>query len=176
MKPIPAVPDASPLIALSKMESLDLLIKLYKKVIVTPSVWKEAVAEGKAMGARDAAYLEKVARKNRFSAARLTLQEKGLVQFLRDEAGIGMGEAEVLAIAKSRKALAVLDEKGARAVAVGLGVAHTGTAGLLFEAFLRSLLDYEELVALLERLGKMAWVSPELLAGILRRAKEVEKK
>ena len=176
MKPVSAAPDASPLIVLSKMESLDLLVKLYKRVIVSPSVWKEAVSEGKAMGARDAAYLEKIARKYRFSVARLTATEKDLVQLLRDEAGIGMGEAEVLAIAKSRKTVAVLDEKGGRAVAVGLGIAYVGTAGLLFEAFLRRLLSYEDLVGLLERLGKVAWVSPELLAGILRRAKEVEKR
>ena len=57
-----------------------------------------------------------------------------------------------------------------------LGVAHTGTAGLLFEAFLYRFLSYQELVELLEKLGKVAWISPELLAGILRRAREVESK
>lgn len=173
---MPVVPDASPLIALSKMERLDLLLKLFGKVILTPRVWEEAVIKGKAMGARDAAYLEKVAQERRFARARLTPREKQLVQRLIEEGGIGQGEVEVLAIAKSRDAVAILDEKGARAVAVGLGVVQTGTAGLLYEAFLHKFLNCQELAKLLEEFGKVAWVSPELLTVILRLAREVEKK
>lgn len=97
------------------------------------------VLKGKAIGARDAAYLEKVALENRFDRARLTEREKELVQRLREEAGIDLGEAEVLAIAKSRTGLAILDDKGARALAFGMDIVHTGTAGLLFEAFLNYL-------------------------------------
>lgn len=175
MGPVPVVPDSSPLIVLGKLERAGLLPKLYGKVIVTPGVWEEAIAQGKAMGARDASCLEKAAHENRFDRARLTERENGLAQTLRGEAGIALGEAEVLAVAKSRAALAILDDKGARAVAVGLGIAHTGTAGLLFEAFLRGFLIYHELVGLLGELGKVAWISPDLLAGILRKAGEVEK-
>ncbi len=134
------------------------------------------LANGKAMGAKDAFYLEKAAHENRFDRARLTEREKGLAQRLTGEAGIALGEAEVVAIAKSRNALTILDDKGARAMAIGLGIAHTGTAGLLFEAFLRDFLIYQELVGLLEELGKVSWISPDLLAGILRKAGEVEKR
>lgn len=170
------MPDTSPLIALSKMKQVDLLAKLYGKVVVTPLVWEEAVTRGKAMGAMDAVFLEKYAQEHRFSRARLTAREKELVQRLREGTSAGQGEAEVMAVAKSRKAVAILDDKGARAVAVGLRIAHIGTAGLLFEAFLHKLMDYEKLLELLEELGKVAWVSPELLAGMLRRAREVEQK
>lgn len=176
MESVAVVPDSSPLIALGKLERIDLLPKLYGKVVLTPRVWEEVITEGKAMGASDAAYLEKLAQENRFDRARLTDREKELAQRLREEAGIGWGEAEVLAVARSRNCLAILDEKAARAAAVGLGIAHVGTAGLLFEAFLHRLLSYQELVELLENLGKVAWVSPELLAGIIRKAMEVEKK
>ncbi|MBI2917833.1 MAG: DUF3368 domain-containing protein [Chloroflexi bacterium] len=169
------VPDASPLIALSKMERVFLLAKLYGEVVVTPEVWEEAVTKGKAMGARDAAYLEQSARQHAFVRARLTAREREIVERIRDDAELGLGEAEVLAVAENRNALAVLDEKAARAVAVGLGVAHTGTAGLLFEAAARRLVDYEELVELLEQLARVAWVSPELLARVLKRAKEIGK-
>ena len=176
MEPRPVVPDSTPLIVLGKLEHVGLLVKLNGTVIVTPGVWEEAVTQGKAIGARDAAYLEKIARENRFDRARLTERETKLVQRLRAEAGIGLEEAEVLAFARSRSGLAVLDDKAARALAVGLGIVHTGTAGLLFEAFLRRFLTYQELVVLMQELGKVAWISPELLAGILRRAGEMEYK
>lgn len=176
MESLPVVPDSSPLILLAKLERVELLTKLYGKVIMTPGVWEEAITRGKALGARDAAYLEKIALDNQFDRVRLTRREKELVQRLREEAGIGLGEAEVLATAKHGKGLALLDDKGARAVAVGLGVAHTGTAGLLFEAFLQGFLSYQELIELLQELGKVAWMSPELLAGIIRKAREVENK
>lgn len=176
MESVPVVPDSSPLIVLGKLERVDLLTKLYGKVIVTPAVWEEAIARGKVIGARDAAYLEKVALENRFDRARLTRREKELVQRFSAEPVIDLGEAEVLAVARSRVGLAILDDKGARAMAVGLGVAHTGTAGLLFEAFLQRFLSYQELVELLQELGKVAWMSPELLAAIIRKAGEVENK
>jgi hypothetical protein len=176
MELVTVVPDSSPLIVLAKLEHVDLLTKLYGKVMVTPWVWEEAITKGKAIGARDAAYLEKVALENRFDGVRLTEREKELVQRLGGEPGIDLGEAEVLAVASSRHALAILDDKGARAVAVGLGLPHTGTVGLIFEAFLRRFLSYEDLIELLQELGKVAWISPELLARIIRKAGEVEHK
>lgn len=173
---MPSVPDASPLIALSKMERLDLLALVYGQVVLTPSVWNEAVAQGMALGARDAGALERYAQEQRFTKVRLTRSELALVNRLRAAARIGLGEAEVLAVAKSRDALAILDEKGARAIAVSLGIPHTGTAGLLFEAFLQRLVTYEELAQHLEYLGRILWVSSALLAGILRKAREVEQR
>lgn len=170
------VPDSSPLIILGKLEQAHLLPELYGKVVVTPRVWEEAIVKGKAMGAIDAAYLERVAKGNRFHRARLTERENELAQRMLEEAGIDLGEAEVLAVAKSRSALAILDDKGARAMAVGLGISHTGTAGLLFEAFHRGTFAYEELLELLAEMGKVAWIAPEVLAGILRTAREVEDK
>lgn len=176
MESMPVVPDASPLIVLGKMEQAELLRKLYGRVLVTPSVWEEAVTRGREMGARDAAYLEKFAEGQRISRARLSAREQELAQRLRNEARVGRGESEVLAVANIRKALAVLDEKAARAAAVGLGVAHNGTAGVLYEAFLSRLISYQKLVGLLEEFCRLAWVSPELVAGILRRAREVEER
>lgn len=171
---MPCVPDASPLIILGKLEQVGLLSRLYSQVMITPWVWDEAVTKGKSMGAADAGYLEKSAKD--FARVRLSAREKQMAQELKKDAGIGDGEAEVLAVASRRKALAILDDKDARIVAVGLGIAHIGTAGVLYEAFLNKHLDYKELIALLEQLGRAAWISPDLLAGIIRRAREVKGK
>lgn len=142
------MPDSSPLILLGKLERVHLLARLYGKVVVTPTVWQETVTKGKAAGARDAAYLEKVALENQFERATLTAEEEELVRRIGEEAGIPAGEAEVLAITMSRTGLAILDDKGARALAFGMGVAHTGTAGLVSEAFLRRFLNYCEEMAM----------------------------
>lgn len=142
--------------------------------MITPWVWDEAVTKGKAMGASDAAHLEKSAKD--FTRIRLTAREKRMAQELKKETGIGDGEAEVLAVASRCKALAILDDKDGRIVAVGPGVTHIGTAGVLYEAFLNKHLGYKELISLLEQLGRAAWISPDLLAGIIRRAREVKEK
>lgn len=148
--------------------------RLYGKVMLTPRIWEEAIAIGKAIGAIDAAYLEKSARELHLARVRLTAAEREIVRRLKQERA-GSGEAEVLAIAKRRKALAILDDKDARAFAVGLGVAHVGTVGVLYEAFLHRLISYEEIIELLEKLSKVAWITPDLLARIIKQAREVEK-
>ena len=169
---MPAVPDASPLIALGKIERIELLSELYDQVLITPWVWEEAVSVGKAMGARDAALVEKAARESQLTKIRLSPAETELAEQLK-QTGTGAGEAEVLAVAKRRAALAILDDKAARAAAVGMEIDHVGTAGVLFESFIRRLIDYEQLLELMEKLGNGEWISPELLAGIIRKAREV---
>jgi predicted nucleic acid-binding protein len=167
-----AVPDASSLILLGKLERVDLVSALYGETLITPWVWQEAVTVGKDTGAMDAALIEKAAQTIEFSRVRLTTAEKKLAEQLKSS-GVGSGEAEVLSVAKVRKALAILDDKDARATAISMDIEHTGTAGILYQAFLRKLIAYEELLGFFEKLGKVAWVSPELLAGIIKRAREV---
>lgn len=169
------VPDASPLIILSKIERVELLPRLYGQVLVTPWVWDEAVTKGKTMGAADAAYLESTAGELQFITVKLTPDEKTLAERLTKEGRIHLGEASMLSVAKQRKAIAILDEKEARTIAIGLGIAHIGTVGVLYETFLHKLVSYGELVELLEKLGKIAWVSPDLVARIIRQASEVGK-
>jgi len=74
---------------------------------------------------------------------------------------IGLGEAEALVLAKSRKALAVLDDKEARAIVKCWNLEYTSTLTVLFEAFERKLVSYDELV---EDLAKRT-VAPPLVAG-----------
>ena len=169
------VPDASPLIVLSKIERVELLPRLFGKVMVTPWVWDEAVTKGKAMGAADASYVDWSAKEFGFATVRLTPTEKGLAERLMAEGRIHWGEAGILSVAKQRKAIAILDEKEARTIAVGLGVAHIGTVGVVYEAFLHKLVSYDELIEFLEKVSKVAWVSPDLVARIIRQAGEVGK-
>jgi predicted nucleic acid-binding protein len=40
-----AVSDSSPLIHLAKIEALELLSRLYSRILIPPAVWREAVEE-----------------------------------------------------------------------------------------------------------------------------------
>lgn len=167
-----AVPDSSPLILLGKIEKADLLTKLYGSVLVTPRVWDEVITVGKKGGARDAGYLESSAQRLRLLRIWPSPEETELAVRLAAQGGMGLAEAEVLAVAGTRGAIAVVDDKAARTVALASGIPHVGTLSVLYHAFLRRFVTFDELVAFLERLGSIAWISPDLLAGIIRRARE----
>ena len=169
-----SLPDASPLIILSKVGRLALLPELYGATIVTPWVWEEAVVKGRDLGMADAVYLEKSAEKHKFDIVNLTAPEKQLATQVNRESKLPLGEAEVLAVAKKRHALAILDDREARAIASHMGIAHIGVAGVLYEGFLHKLIDYDQLLEPLEILGQVSWISGDLMTCIMKRAREVE--
>jgi predicted nucleic acid-binding protein len=165
------VPDSSPLIILSKLEQTNLLVKLYDSVVITPQVWNEVIEKGKVIGARDVIYLENQIKGTAFTKIKLTAKEKEIVRTLKEK-GNGLGETEVLAVSSERQALAILDDKNARALAIVLGIQQIGTVGVLYESYRNGLTDYNSLEELLEKLSRIAWISPELLANIMRRARK----
>lgn len=88
---------------------------------------------------------------------------------------IGRGEAEALVIAKEKKLLAILDDREARALAKSWGVEYQGTAMVLFEAFTKGKINYDELIESLTQLSKVSRLSSDVIAEIIKRAKEVRR-
>jgi predicted nucleic acid-binding protein len=84
------------------------------------------------------------------------------------------GEAEALALASRRKLLLVVDDKEARHVAEALGIAYIGTAGVLLEAYLRQHLTLAGLEDVLTDLTKVLWLSPTVVAAVLKKAREAK--
>ena len=64
----------------------------------------------------------------------------------------------------------ILDDAEARAVARSLDLEYMGTLMLPYQAFRREILSREELVEILTSLSRVLWVSPDVIAEILRRA------
>jgi predicted nucleic acid-binding protein len=85
-------------------------------------------------------------------------------------ARIGQGEAEAIILAKKRSVPVILDDAEARAVARSFDLEYMGTLMLPYHAFVRGMLSREELVEILTGLSRVLWVSPDVIAEILRRA------
>lgn len=126
MTPEPVlIADSSPLIALARINQLDLLHRLALRVIVPPGVWEEvAVKSFDAPGAgivREAAWLEVIT------------PDQNLVQTL--SILLDQGEAEAIALAqRTVGSLLLLDDSRARRVAEQLSLRLIGTLGLLRRA------------------------------------------
>lgn len=123
------VSDASVLICLGAVRHLYLLQEFYLTVIVPGAVWQEVMAAaGSLAGAKEAV------RANQ--QGWLTVQSpknQSLVATLCRH--LDAGEAEAIALANELRAgLILIDETEGRAAARGLGLAVTGTIGVLIRA------------------------------------------
>jgi predicted nucleic acid-binding protein len=169
------ISNTSPLIALAQIGRLELLKDLYEGVIIPPFVRVECVDKGKVLGAKDAYEIEKRIQEGWISVIALERRWKTQSKSFMRHSQIGQGEAEAIIVAKEKRMPVILDDTEARAVAGSLGIRHMGTVMIPYEAYVREIVSYNDLVRILSNLSKVLWVSPTVIAEILRRAGEVRK-
>ena len=123
------VSDASVLICLGAVRQLHLLHEFYQTIIVPHAVWQEITTAGASLpGAKEAVQAKQ--------QGWLTVQSPSnpsLVANLRGSLDAGESEAIALA-AELGVALLLIDETEGRTAAKGLGLAVTGTLGVLIRA------------------------------------------
>ena len=168
------VADASPLIVLAKLKRLGLLNNLYGEVLIGPIVKAETIDSGKMVRAPGVERLEIALGSGWLRIVRLTAQERGLMQRLTKRSGLDRGEAESIALASVRGLRLIVDDKEGRSVAAIAKVEHVGTVGVLLEAYLRQYLDLGELETTLRDLGRILWLSPSVVAEVLKLAREAK--
>ena len=169
------VVDASPLIVLAKLQRLGLLNDLYGEVLMGSVVKAETIDAGRAVHALGVEQLEVAMEDGWLQTVRLTVEERDLMQRLTERSRLDQGEAEAIALASVRRLRLIVDDKEARSVAAASGVEHLGTAGTLLEAYLRQYLDLGELEVMLRNLSQILWLSPAVVAEILRLAREAKR-
>ena len=82
---------------------------------------------------------------------------------------LGSGETAALLLAREIKAdLLLMDERKGRAVAGRMGLAVTGTIGVLVEAALRGLIDFDEVIGVLKTQTTF-WADDAVIATARRR-------
>jgi hypothetical protein len=172
---MPAISNTSPVILLAKIGRLKLIKNLYEGLVITPFVKRETVDKGKELGAIDAREIEGAIKAGWIKVSRLNKRQRQQAQRLVKEAKIGFGEAEALVKAADKELLLIVDDKEARAIAKSWGLEYTGTPLVLYEAFVKGLVSYDELIDDLAKLTKVMWISTEVITEIIRRAKGVRK-
>ena len=127
------VSDTTPISELAKVDHLDLLPKLFGKVVIPQGVFDELqVGEHPAAKlVQNLSWLEVV-----------TVDNQQLVRELQQSFKLDLGESEAIALAEELSASQLLiDERAARKVAMARKLPLIGTVGILLLAKRRGLLD-----------------------------------
>ncbi len=133
---IPVVANASPLIALAKIDRFLLLKQLFDEIWIPDAVWEEVVVQGEGKPAAD---LTRSAEQATWLRRR-SITETLTVEVLR--ATLGEGEAEAIVLAQEVSAQwLLLDDDLARAQANRLGLHIKGSVGILLAGYQAGLLD-----------------------------------
>jgi len=128
------VSNAGPLIALARIEQLDVLPALYKEIVVPSAVHEEVLGEE-----RKGFSVLKAAKWLQVEA----VSDQTAVTLLRER--LDAGESETIVLALERKAdLVLMDEARGRRIAAARGVTLTGTLGTLILAKRKGLFERVE--------------------------------
>ena len=161
----PVVADTGPLIALARVERLELLPRLYGRVIVPPAVHAELALDSDRPGARVLA--------GAFNAGWITIETVMDSVLGRELARLlGPGETEAIALAEQEDARFLLvDDARGRRIARSREVSVVGVAGVILAAKSRG--EVAAVGPILEALSNTGYrLSPRLIAGVLARAGE----
>lgn len=156
--------DASPLITLARIGSLDLLRQLADQIIIPDAVYAESVSLAQDRpGSIEIAQADWIIHR--------TVENQTRVEQLHTRIGLGEAEAIILAREISTDAIVVLDDATARRIAEQEGCRVVGLLGLLVIAKQRGLLAAVR--PLLDTMRSSGFfVSDELYSIILRQVAE----
>ena len=166
-----AVADAGPLIALAKVDALDVMKALFGEPVVTaPSVRREVVEAGLAAQAPDARVLE-----SSYERGELLVRAAG-PRTLPVSSKLGPGEEESIRLAIDLDAAWLLiDELDARRAAqlcfatAGVRTATRGTLGVLVAAFREGRAPLTRVLEILAAIRGRPdiWIAPELCDRVI---------
>jgi predicted nucleic acid-binding protein len=166
-----AIADAGPLLALAKVNALDLLSQLYQQVITSPTVFTEAVTAGLAQNAPDAHLLNAA-----FTSHQLQVRVPALsslpVPFPVHQ---GEGESICLAIELGADWLLMDDFDARRAAQANFEAARVstrvkGTLGVIVTAYQHKRLTRHQAIDLVNAIKARpdVWVSSALCDQVIR--------
>ncbi|KPV62219.1 MAG: hypothetical protein AOA65_1990 [Candidatus Bathyarchaeota archaeon BA1] len=139
MKPL--IFNATPLIYITKVGLGKVFEDLKNEKLTSPEVKREVVNEGKRKGVPDAIILEKMFQNNIFKVT--DIRNRKFLASLLETRGLHITDAEVLAIARERDGIAVIDDEVARKTARIYGISYVGTPYILMRAVVQRLITKE---------------------------------
>jgi predicted nucleic acid-binding protein len=168
------VGDAGPLIALAKIDGLNALFDPYPNLLVSPTVYNEAITVGLALGADDAVKLQQA-----YAAGRIEARAPNLGE-LPIAANLGAGELDSIRLAIELTAdwLLVDDLEARRAAqqnfgAAGVSTAIQGTLGVVSASCGAGHISREKAVDLVQAIKGRPdiWTSAELCDRVIESLK-----
>jgi predicted nucleic acid-binding protein len=161
------VTNADPLIALGKLNRLDLLAGLFGEVQAPSTVYEEVVTQGLARGASDARVVQLFWQQQHWPI--VDVPETTMAAY-SPSVILDPGEVEVLALAQSLPgALVLLDDEVARAEARRLNLRVRGTLGILVQSYRQNLLSLAQVELLLHEIAARPdiWIAAKLCGQVL---------
>ncbi len=153
------VADASPIIFLAKIKKLELLQKICKEVILPKEVYDEICGKE----SEEIPYIRSINLK--------IIQPKKALCL-----GLGKGEEVSIALALEKKAVLIIDDHQARAIATSFGLKTIGTLGILLAMLKKGLLNKEQFKKAIHELIKNNFrITIELYDAVLEKAEEITK-
>jgi len=150
------VSNSGPLIHLTKAGRLELLKELLGEVIIPYEVMIEVIDGGKDEGMADAFLIENEV-ENGWIVIDKTNNTK--LEELATSAGMHIGEAAAIMLAKSMKCPVLIDDLAARRFAIGMGLEVAGSIGVLIRCAKVRKISKIEALETLEKLGRIMWLS-----------------
>jgi predicted nucleic acid-binding protein len=159
--------NAGPLIALGKLNRLDLLADLYGEVQIPRAVYDEVVTQGLAQGAPDASTVRLSWQRRRWP---IVTVPHAVLSAYKPPTVLGPGETEVLALAQTLSGpLVLLDDEVARAEARRLRLRLRGTLGILVQAYRQGCLSFDQTELLIAEIAARPdiWIGARLSEQVL---------
>lgn len=171
------ISNSSPLILLAKINKLELLGKLYKKITIPYEVYNEVVIKGKNERYSDASLIENYINEIIF-VKNINSEYKKELEKLKGILGSGESETIVLCLQEKAKLL-LIDNLEPRKIAQLKGIKCRSTPGILLEAFKSKIIAYDGYESSIKELSKYAWLSGDIVAYFLEKGyklKDMNKK
>jgi len=147
--------NATPLIYMTRAGASKVFEGLEDEKLTSPSVRQEVVDEGKRKGVPDAIVLERMFESNVFKVVEPKNQK--LLRSLLQTKGLHITDAEVLALARERNGMAVIDDEVARKTARIFGISYVGTPYILMRAVMARLISKERAIQTIGEMIHAGW-------------------
>jgi len=159
--------NAGPLMALGKLNRLDLLAGLFGQVQIPRAVYDEVVTQGFVRGAPDALTVRLFWQRQQWPVVGVT---EALLSAYVPPVVLDPGETELLALAQSlADPLVLLDDEVARAEARRLKLQVCGTLGILVRAYRQNLLSLDQAELLIREIAARPdiWIAARLCEQVM---------
>lgn len=159
--------DAGPLMALAKLNRLELLADLYGEVQTTHAVYDEVVTQGLSRGAPDALTVRLFWRQRNWPIVDVS---EAVLSAYTPAIALGPGELEILALAQTLKdPLVLMDDEVARVEARRLELHVRGTLGVFVRSYREDSLSFDQVELLIQEIAARPdiWIGAGLCEQIL---------